>query len=184
MRKLFVANLPNTINEDVLRQLFEATGASIVEVSLPRDHQTGLPKGFAFVSLTDDSDTQNAYDKLDGSFQGGRSIVVRPHVDQPHRKLPTELVSYKVVVRAENITQTEAMLRAADAGGVVRQWMGHNGYFWWTGASGQTMVELAHAIGGEPVRDGEAVKAALERVNQVPELPPAQESFTEMEPDL
>ncbi len=35
-RKLFVAGLPDSITEDVLRQLFEATGGTVVEVSIDR----------------------------------------------------------------------------------------------------------------------------------------------------
>ena len=33
--KLFVAGLPDSISEDVLKQLFEATGGTVVNVSLP-----------------------------------------------------------------------------------------------------------------------------------------------------
>ena len=43
-RKLFVAGLPDSITEDVLRQLFEATGGTVVEVSLPKDRATGRPR--------------------------------------------------------------------------------------------------------------------------------------------
>src|SRR5215213_951241 len=46
-RKLFVAGLPDSITEDVLRQLFEATGGNVVEVSLPKDRATGRPRGLA-----------------------------------------------------------------------------------------------------------------------------------------
>ena len=49
-RKLFVAGLPESISEDVLRQLFEATGGTVVDVSLPRDRATGRPRGFGFVT--------------------------------------------------------------------------------------------------------------------------------------
>ena len=50
-RKLFVAGLPESITEDVLRQLFEATGGKVVEVSLPRERATGKVRGFGFVTL-------------------------------------------------------------------------------------------------------------------------------------
>ena len=39
--KLFVAGLPDSISEAVLRQLFEATGGTVVDVSVPRDRATG-----------------------------------------------------------------------------------------------------------------------------------------------
>ena len=44
--KLFVAGLPDSISEDVLKQLFEATGGKVVAVSLPKDRMTGRPRGF------------------------------------------------------------------------------------------------------------------------------------------
>src|ERR1700690_2092744 len=49
--KLFVAGLPDSISEDVLKQLFEATGGKVLSVSLPKDRMTGRPRGFGFVTL-------------------------------------------------------------------------------------------------------------------------------------
>ena len=49
--KLFVAGLPDSISEEVLKQLFEATGGKVVSVSLPKDRMTGRPRGFGFVTL-------------------------------------------------------------------------------------------------------------------------------------
>ena len=50
--KLFVAGLPDSISEEVLKQLFEATGGTVVNVSLPKDRATGRPRGFGFVTLS------------------------------------------------------------------------------------------------------------------------------------
>ncbi len=77
-RKLFVAGLPDSITEDVLRQLFRATGGNVVEVSLPQDRATGRPRGFGFVTLATVEEATSARESLDGSFQGGKSISVRP----------------------------------------------------------------------------------------------------------
>lgn len=85
-RKLFVAGLPDTITEDILRQLFEATGGTVVEVSLPKDRATGRPRGFGFVTLSTANEAQNARDTLDGSLQAGRSISVRPFQAEPPTK--------------------------------------------------------------------------------------------------
>jgi RNA recognition motif-containing protein len=82
-RKLFVAGLPDTITEEILRQLFEATGGTVVEVSLPKDRATGRPRGFGFVTLATSADAQMARDTLDGSMQAGRSISVRPFQAEP-----------------------------------------------------------------------------------------------------
>lgn len=85
-RKLFVAGLPDSVTEDVLRQLFEATGGSVVEVSLPKDRATGRPRGFGFVTLASPEEANAARESLDGSFQGGKSISVRPFQAEPPRR--------------------------------------------------------------------------------------------------
>ncbi|MFO0551911.1 MAG: RNA-binding protein [Polyangiaceae bacterium] len=85
-RKLFVAGLPDTITEDVLRQLFEATGGAVVEVSLPKDRTTGRPRGFGFVTMSTSDEANAARESLHGSFQGGRSISVRPFESAPPKR--------------------------------------------------------------------------------------------------
>src|SRR5271168_2380407 len=84
--KLFVAGLPDSISEDVLKQLFEATGGKVVGVSLPKDRMTGRPRGFGFVTLSTPTEAQSARDALDGSMQGGKSISVRPFQAEPPRR--------------------------------------------------------------------------------------------------
>jgi nucleolin len=84
--KLFVAGLPDSISEDVLKQLFEATGGKVVGVSLPKDRMTGRPRGFGFVTMTTPEEAQAARDALDGSMQGGKSISVRPFQAEPPRR--------------------------------------------------------------------------------------------------
>jgi RNA recognition motif-containing protein len=77
-RKLFVAGLPESMTEDVLRQLFEATGSQVVDVSMPKDRATGRPRGFGFVTLETGEQAERARSALDGSVQAGRVISVRP----------------------------------------------------------------------------------------------------------
>jgi nucleolin len=84
--KLFVAGLPDSVSEDVLRQIFEATGGKVVSVSLPKDRMTGRPRGFGFVTLSTPEEAEAARTALDGSLQGGRSISVRPFQAEPPRK--------------------------------------------------------------------------------------------------
>jgi RNA recognition motif-containing protein len=84
--KLFVAGLPDSISEDVLKQIFEATGGSVVNVSLPKDRATGRPRGFGFVTLSNPTEAQAARDALDGSMQAGKSISVRPFQAEPPRR--------------------------------------------------------------------------------------------------
>ena len=84
--KLFVAGLPDSISEDVLKQLFEATGGKVVGVSLPKDRTTGRPRGFGFVTMATPAEAQSARDALDGSMQAGRSISVRPFQAEPPKR--------------------------------------------------------------------------------------------------
>jgi nucleolin len=85
-RKLFIAGLPDSITEDVLRQLFEATGGTVVNVTLPKHRDTGRPRGFGFVTLSSAEEALSARDALDGSMQAGRPISVRPFSSEPPRR--------------------------------------------------------------------------------------------------
>jgi nucleolin len=84
--KLFVAGLPDSVSEEVLKQIFEATGGKVVSVSLPKDRMTGRPRGFGFVTMSSPQEAQSARDSLDGSLQGGRSISVRPFQAEPPKR--------------------------------------------------------------------------------------------------
>jgi len=85
-RKLFVAGLPDSITEDVLRALFEATGGTVLNVSLPKDRATGRPRGFGFVTMATQSEATAARDSLNGSIQAGNSISVRPFQAEPPKR--------------------------------------------------------------------------------------------------
>ncbi|HMJ52992.1 MAG TPA: hypothetical protein VK540_12980 [Polyangiaceae bacterium] len=85
-RKLFVAGLPDSVTEEVLKQLFEATGGTVSEISLPKDRATGRPRGFGFVTLSTSDEAQAARDSLDGSIQAGKSISVRPFQAEPPKR--------------------------------------------------------------------------------------------------
>src|SRR5580658_3597456 len=84
--KLFVAGLPDSISEEVLKQLFEATGGKVIGLSLPKDRTTGRLRGFGFVTLATPQEAQAARDALDGSIQAGRSISVRPFQAEPPKR--------------------------------------------------------------------------------------------------
>jgi nucleolin len=85
-RKLFVAGLPDSITEDALREIFEATGGKVADVSLPRDRATGRPRGFGFVTFSSPEEAAEARRALDGSLQAGRSMSVRPFSSEPPRR--------------------------------------------------------------------------------------------------
>lgn len=73
--RLYVGNLPYSASEDELRRLFEQSG-TVDSVYLPTDRQTGQPRGFGFVEMSNQSDAENAIRMFDGSSVGGRQIRV------------------------------------------------------------------------------------------------------------
>ena len=82
-RKLFVAGLPDSVTEEVLRGLFSESGAPLTELTLPRDRMSGRPRGFAFVRLGSEEDADRARQVLDGRIVDGRPISVRPFQAEP-----------------------------------------------------------------------------------------------------
>ncbi len=74
-KKLYVGNIPFSISEDELRELFERHGG-VESVNVITDRETGRPRGFAFVEMKDESAAQAAKSALDGNEVGGRSLRV------------------------------------------------------------------------------------------------------------
>ncbi len=74
-RKLFVGNLPYSIGEPELRQLFEQKG-DVESVNLMRDVMTGRSRGFAFVEMVSEEIAQKAIKKLNNYSMNGRKLAV------------------------------------------------------------------------------------------------------------
>lgn len=73
--KLFVGNLSFTATESDIRELFESHGA-VDSVSLITDRETGRSRGFAFVEMADQSQSESAINALHGMQWGGRALNV------------------------------------------------------------------------------------------------------------
>ena len=73
-KKLYVGNLPFSVTEAELRELFGRHG-TIERVSVITDRDTGRPRGFAFVEM-DPKGADDAMRALDGSQLGGRALRV------------------------------------------------------------------------------------------------------------
>jgi len=80
-KKLYVGNLPFTSSEDELRTLFSRHG-SVESVAVINDRETGRPRGFAFVEMSDASAANDAVRALDGTQLGGRAIRVSEAQDR------------------------------------------------------------------------------------------------------
>jgi RNA recognition motif-containing protein len=72
--KLYVGNLPFSATEDSLRALFAQHG-TVEKVSLITDRDTGRPRGFGFVEMSN-SDASRAMQALNGADFGGRPLKV------------------------------------------------------------------------------------------------------------
>lgn len=77
---IYVGNLSRTVTEDALRKLFEAFG-TVSSVKIMTDKFTGEPRGFAFLTMEDEEQGQQAINALDNSDLEGQRIrvnVARP----------------------------------------------------------------------------------------------------------
>jgi len=84
MKNIFVGNLSFGATEQDLRSLFEAYGA-VERVNLVTDRDSGQPRGFAFVEMTNDAEAEKAIAGLNGTDLGGRAINVNEARPKPER---------------------------------------------------------------------------------------------------
>lgn len=74
-KRLYVGNLPYTIDSSALEQLFAAHG-TVTSAEVIADRDTGRSKGFGFVEMESDEAATKAIAALNGSDQGGRPLTV------------------------------------------------------------------------------------------------------------
>jgi len=83
-KKLYIGNLPYSVTETALREMFTPLGV-VDSVSIITDRDTGQPKGFAFIEMTDDDAAKQAISQINGKTLDSRSITVaeaRPQVQR------------------------------------------------------------------------------------------------------
>src|SRR5262249_7517964 len=73
--KLYVGNLSFSTTEEALQAEFAAFG-QVEEVAVISDRDTGRPRGFAFVSMSNDNEARAAIEALNGTDLDGRTITV------------------------------------------------------------------------------------------------------------
>ncbi len=82
--KLFVANISFEATEESVRALFEEIGA-VDDFYYARDQETGRPRGFAFVTMSTESEAQDAIKRYDGFELNERDLrvsIARPKEDR------------------------------------------------------------------------------------------------------
>jgi RNA recognition motif-containing protein len=75
MKNIFVGNLSFGATEDSLRSLFAAYG-TVERASIVTDRDTGQPRGFGFVEMTNDAEGDKAIAGLNGTDFDGRTLNV------------------------------------------------------------------------------------------------------------
>jgi len=88
MSKIYVGNLPFTADEAAVRSLFSTHG-TVESVALITDRDTGQPRGFGFVEMSN-ADAARAIQVLNGHQMDGRALKVneaqpKSKGDRPHR---------------------------------------------------------------------------------------------------
>lgn len=74
-KRLFVGNLPFSIRDESLAELFAAFG-TVESSKVITDKYSGRSKGFAFVEMSTEEEAQKAVEALNESEVEGRKIVV------------------------------------------------------------------------------------------------------------
>jgi cold-inducible RNA-binding protein len=84
MKNIFVGNLSYGATEQAVRALFEAHG-TVDRVSIVTDRDTGQPRGFGFVEMSNNAEADRAIAALNGRDLDGRALNVneaRPKADR------------------------------------------------------------------------------------------------------
>jgi cold-inducible RNA-binding protein len=84
---IYVGNLPYSVNDDMLRSMFEEYGA-VDSARIIMDRDTGRAKGFGFVEMGDDTEANAAVAALNGQDCEGRALTVneaRPRAERGSR---------------------------------------------------------------------------------------------------
>lgn len=85
-KKLYVGNLPFTITDDELGNLFAQVG-QVTSAKVITDRESGRSKGFGFVEMATDEEAQKAISQFDGGDVEGRALKVneaRPMENRSH----------------------------------------------------------------------------------------------------
>jgi len=75
MKNIYVGNLDFNVSEDELRQAFAGYG-QVDNVTILKDRDTGQPRGFGFVEMTNDEEAEKAISAMNGYQLGSRALNV------------------------------------------------------------------------------------------------------------
>jgi RNA recognition motif-containing protein len=82
MTNIFVGNLSFQTSQDELTAAFAAYG-NVERVNVVTDRDSGQPRGFAFVEMTEKRDAETAISQLNGADLNGRAMTVNEARPKP-----------------------------------------------------------------------------------------------------
>ena len=82
--KIYVGNLPWSINDESLRELFEPLG-QVSAANVVVDRHSGRSRGFGFVEMSSPEEARQAIQALNGSELEGRALTVDMAKERPRR---------------------------------------------------------------------------------------------------
>jgi cold-inducible RNA-binding protein len=82
MTNIFVGNLAFSTTQEDLHAAFAQFG-NVERVNVVTDRDSGQPRGFAFVEMTDSKEAQNAITQLNGTELHGRAMNVNEARPKP-----------------------------------------------------------------------------------------------------
>ena len=85
--RIYVGNLPDTVDKAQLAQLFGGYG-EVVDAHVVTDRDTGRSRGFGFIEMANEEAMRQAIAGLNGTLLGTQTLKVneaRPRADQDRR---------------------------------------------------------------------------------------------------
>jgi cold-inducible RNA-binding protein len=84
MTNIYVGNLSFRTSQEELTEAFSQYG-NVERVHVATDRDSGQPRGFAFVEMTEKRDAETAISQLNGAELNGRAITVNEAKPKPAR---------------------------------------------------------------------------------------------------
>src|ERR1700683_4001237 len=84
-KKLFVGNLPFSVNDSSLATIFAEVG-TVESAKVITDRDTGRSKGFGFVEMSNDQEAADSITKFNGQDMDGRNLTVSEAKPQAPRE--------------------------------------------------------------------------------------------------
>jgi RNA recognition motif-containing protein len=85
MTKLYIANLPYSATDEILRHIFEHIGA-VRSAAVIKDPETGRSRGFGFVEMETAEAATEAISHFNGDIYEGRVVRVEPSKGSTQRR--------------------------------------------------------------------------------------------------